>query len=271
MRMIDAHVHTLECGIMCGGEVNVEFNTVNEGLKRRGIESALLMPINDVSWQPVKKMNDFLVNVIRNNSEYVGFIDIDLSKTHLYGGIKELENEIVYYYQRGLKGIKVHLQNLGVYADDWRLLCVYRIAGELNIPITIHCYPGSPPGLSNHSDPVAIEKIVRVFHKTQFIIAHFGGVKYFYDMPQLNHDNVYFETSGVMPVLTRYIDQEKISRVFEEIGFNKIMFGSDFPTADIDETIEILKELIPGTELENVMYKNILEFGKEYGWWEKTV
>ncbi|NLK07509.1 MAG: amidohydrolase family protein [Firmicutes bacterium] len=267
MEIIDAHVHTLECGIMCGGDVNVEFAEVNSGLKDRGIERALLMPINDTSWQPVKKMNDYLVDIVSRNKEYVGFIDIDISKAHFYGGIKELESEIVHYYNQGLKGIKVHLQNLGVYADDWRLLPVYRLAGELDLPITIHCHPGSPPGLSDHSNPIAIEKIVRVFHKTEFIIAHFGGIKYFYDMLHLNHNNVYFETSGIMPVLVQYVDKKTIARVFQEIGYEKIMFGSDFPTADIDHTITILRELIPEENLADVMSKNILTFGQKYDWW----
>ncbi len=268
MRIIDAHVHTLECGTMCNGEVNVEFKKVRNGLKKHGIDKAILMPINDISYQPVKQMNDYMVEIVNNTKNFVGFIDIDISKTHLAGGIKELEEEITYYYNKGLKGIKIHLQNLGVKADDWRLLSVYRLAGELNIPITIHCYPGSPPGLIDNSDPVNIEKMVRSFHNIDFIIAHFGGVKYFYDMPRLNHENVYFETSGVMPVLKKYLPQENIYNIFEEIGFDNIIFGSDYPTADINETIAILKEIVPKDQLEKVMYKNILKLGNNYNWWE---
>lgn len=268
MNLIDAHVHTLECGTMCNGEINVEFEKVRKGLKNHGIDKAILMPINDISYQPVKPMNDYMVEIINNTEDYVGFIDIDISKVHLAGGIEKLEKEIVHYYKKGLKGIKIHLQNLGVKADDWRLLCVYRLAGELNIPITFHCYPGSPPGLSDDSNPVNIEKIVRVFHNTDFIIAHLGGIKYFFDMPSLNHENVYFETSGVMPVLKKYITQENIHNIFKEIGFDKIIFGSDYPTADIQASISILKEIVPKEHIEKVMYKNILQLGNKYNWWD---
>ncbi len=253
---------------MHGGEINVQFEVIDKGLKKDGVEKALLMPINDISWQSVKEMNDYLVKIVENNPEYEGFIDLDLSKAHLYGGLKDLENTIIYYYQKGLKGIKIHLQNLGVCADDWRLLPVYRIAGELNIPITMHCYPGSPPGLSHHSDPGAIEKMVRVFHKTTFLLAHFGGVKHFYDMPNLNHENVYFETSGIMPVLIDYFDKKTITKVFREIGYDKIIFGSDYPAADLDETIKILQDIVPPDQLENVMHKNILKLAEQFGWWK---
>ncbi|WP_276717403.1 hypothetical protein [Caloranaerobacter azorensis] len=33
MEIIDAHVHSLACGIMCGGQVDVRYKTVKEGLK----------------------------------------------------------------------------------------------------------------------------------------------------------------------------------------------------------------------------------------------
>ena len=269
MDIIDAHVHTLEVGTMCSGSVNVEFAEVKKGLNKYGIDRALLMPINDISWQPVKPMNEYLVEIVNTYENFEGFIDIDISKAHLANGIKELEEEIKYYHKKGLKGIKVHLQNLGVYADDWRLLPVYRLAGELNIPVTIHCYPGSPPGLSDHSNPKHLEKVIRVFHKTDFIIAHLGGVKYFYEMPILNHDNVYFETSGVLPSLKEYIGINNMAKIFRKLGFENIIFGSDYPTKEISEAVNILKEIVPENELNKIMHKNILKLAAKYNWWGK--
>lgn len=267
MKIIDAHIHTLEVGTMCSGSVNVDFGEVKKRLNKFGIERALLLPINDISWQPVKPMNEYLVEIVNENKNYEGFIDIDISKAHLANGIKEMEEEIKYYHEKGLKGIKVHLQNLGVYADDWRLLPIYRLAGELNIPVTIHCYPGSPPGLSDHSNPVHLEKVIRVFHKTDFIIAHLGGIKYFYEMPNLNHDNVYFETSGVLPILKKYIGIENISRILQEIGTENIIFGSDYPTKEIDEAVNIIKKIVSKEDLNKIMYKNVLKLASKYNWW----
>lgn len=267
MKIIDMHVHTLECGIMCGGKVDASFKAVSTELDKYNINKAVLMPINDISWQPVKKMNDYLVEIVKKNKEFIGFIDIDITKMHLYNGIIELENEIILYNSKGLKGVKIHLQNLGVKADDWRLIPIYRIAGELGIPVTIHCYPGSSPGLHTHSDPVSIEKMVRVFHKTTFIIAHFGGVKYFDDMKYLNYDNVYFETSGVLPILKKHLGIEKMKIVFEEIGFDKIMFASDYPTESIKDSLEIIQEIVADEYIEDVLYYNAYEFGKRFKWW----
>ncbi|KPU27094.1 hypothetical protein TR13x_06785 [Caloranaerobacter sp. TR13] len=269
MEIIDAHVHSLACGIMCGGQVDTSYKTVREGLKNRGIDKAVFVPINDISWQPVDEMNDYMISIIKNDKDIVGFIDIDISKMHYAGGIKKIETKIIELYERGLKGIKIHLQNLGVNGDDWRLLAIYRLAGEINIPVMIHCYPGSSPGLIENSHPKYIEKIVRVFHKTSFIIAHFGGVPYFNLMPWLNYDNVYFETSGVLPILKKNIGIEKVKLIFEEIGYDKIFFGSDFPTKDIDIQIDIMREVVNKENLKYVFSENIKKFGRQFNWWKK--
>ena len=43
--------------------------------------------------------------------------------------------------------------------------------------------------------------MVRAFHKTTFIVSHFGGILYFHYMPWLEYDNVFFESSGIMDQL----------------------------------------------------------------------
>lgn len=268
MEIIDAHVHSLPCGTMNSGRVDVNYKTVYQGLLKRGIKKAVFVPINDISWQPVDEMNDYLIDIVTNNPDIIGFIDIDLSKVHYNNGIKDIEKDITTRYESGLKGIKIHLQNLGVNADDWRLLPIYRLAGELNIPVMIHCHPGSAPGLIDNSNPKYIEKMVRVFHKTQFVISHFGGIPYFEYMPWLNHENVYFDSSGVLRQLKNYFGIERIRNIFEEIGYDKVFFGSDFPTENIDEQIEILKEIAPVENQEKVFSKNIIEFGKQFNWWD---
>lgn len=269
MEIIDAHVHSLECGIMCGGEVDVRLEPVMNGLNEMGISKALFVPINDISWQDIDKMNDYMVDIVKNNKNIIGFIDIDISKVHYYRGIEKLENYIKKYHKLGLKGIKVHLQNLGVNFDDWRLLSVYKTAEELNIPIMVHCYPGAPPGGTDNSNPIYMDKILRVFHKTKFIISHLGGTYYFPQMTLINHDNVYFETSASINILKKYFGIEFIRTVFEDIGYDKIFFGSDYPTEDsLESQIDTMKEIIPEKYYEDVFSKNIIKFGKNYGWWD---
>ena len=38
--------------------------------------------------------------------------------------------------------------------------------------------------------------------------------------------------------------------------------------ANIQETISVLKEIVPKEHFEKVMYKNILQLGEQYNWWD---
>lgn len=269
MEIVDVHVHALPRGEMCGGEVDARLGTVLRGLQERGIERAVLVPINDLSWQPAEEMNDFAEGVIREHPGIVGLVDVDISRAHYYGGIQALEAEVTRRIENGLQGIKIHPQNLGTQADDWRLLPLYRLAGELGVPVMIHCHPGSCPGRIEDSSPIAIEKVVRVFHKTTFLVSHLGGILYFPYMPWLNHENVFFDSSGVMEPLARFYGVDRIRVVLEEIGYDKILFGSDYPTEGIDEQVEILKEVVPAEHHRAVFAENALRLGERYGWWAK--
>lgn len=104
MEIIDAHVHSLPRGTMDGGETDARLETVLSGLRAHNISRAIFVPINDAWWQPVDDMNDYMVEVVRKHPSIVGFIDIDISKAHLYGGIERLEKDIEMRYSSGLRG-----------------------------------------------------------------------------------------------------------------------------------------------------------------------
>jgi len=86
-------------------------------------------------------------------------------------------------------------------------------------------------------------------------------------MPWLNHDNVYFDTSGVMESLARFYGVERIRLLLGEIGYDRILFGSDYPTAGIDAQIELVKEVVPPEHQRAVFGENALRFGQRFGWW----
>ena len=268
--IVDVHVHALPRGEMCGGEVDARLDTVLRGLRERGIRRAVLVPINDLSWQPVDEMNDFAERVVHEHDGIAGLVDVDISRAHYHRGIQALEAEVTRRIENGLRGIKIHPQNLGTQADDWRLLPLYRLAGELGVPVMIHCHPGSCPGRIGDSSPTAIETVVRVFHKTTFLVAHLGGILYFPYMPWLNHENVYFDTSGVMESLARFYSVERIRFLLDEIGYDRILFGSDYPAAGIDAQVEIVKEVVPPKHQRAVFAGNALQFGQRFGWWARS-
>ncbi len=269
MEIVDAHVHAMPRGTMNGGETDARLETVLAGLEARGVSRAVLMPINDPSWQPVAEMNDFSERAVAEHPELAAFVDLDISRAHFYRGIHLLEDEITRRVQNGLRGIKVHPQNLGASPDDWRLLPVYRLAGELGVPVAIHCYPAGGPGRIENSDPAAIDKVVRVFHRTTFIIAHLGGLMHLAAMPKLSQENVYFDTSGVLPELRRFYGVDQLRYILEEIGYDRILFASDFPAESLDEHLRLAQEIVPPEHLPAVLAENALQLGKRFGWWKE--
>jgi predicted TIM-barrel fold metal-dependent hydrolase len=272
MEIVDVHVHALPRGDMNGGEVDAHLETVLHGLHAHGIRRAILVPINDLSWQPVAEMNDFAEAAVRAHDglagfvDLEGFIDLDLYQAH-YGGIQRIEDDVARRCANGLRGIKVHLQNLGLQASDWRLLPLYRLAGELQIPVMIHCHPGSSPGTVDNSHPAEIEKMVRAFHKTTFIISHLGGILYLHYMPWLVHDNVYFDTSGIMDQLVAYYGPDRVRYILDQIGYDRLLFGSDYPVADIDAQLAALRQVVPPAHHERVLAHNALHLGTTFRWW----
>jgi predicted TIM-barrel fold metal-dependent hydrolase len=267
--IVDVHIHALPRGEMCGGEVDARLPTVLGGLSEVGIERTVLVPINDLSWQPIDEMNDFSERAVAAHDGLAAMVDIDLSQAHYAGGIARLEEDIARRHANGLRGVKVHLQNLGMQANDWRLLPVYRLAGELDIPVMVHCHPGSSPGTVENSNPVDLEKMVRAFHKTTFIISHLGGILYFPYMPWLNYDNVHYETSGIMPQLVAYYGVDRVRILLDEIGYDRILFGSDYPTADLAAQIAAVDQVVPGCEHGRVFADNALRLGERFGWWKR--
>lgn len=86
-------------------------------------------------------------------------------------------------------------------------------------------------------------------------------------MPWLVQDNVYFDTSGVLPALRRFYSPAQIGYVFGEIGYERILFGSDFPE-EISGQVAILKELVPEERQAEVFAGNARRLGERFGWWK---
>jgi predicted TIM-barrel fold metal-dependent hydrolase len=265
MEIIDVHVHGSPHPEKRGEKERLD--NVIAAHHEQGIRRFVLIPMNDVSQQPAGEMNIFTANAVSTYPDIAGFIDLDLSQAHSFcNGVPALEKEIAQAYEQGLRGIKVHPQNLGVDADDWRLLPVYRLAGELGIPVMVHCYPGPTPLGLNHSHPEKIQKVVRVFHRTTFVLAHLGGIPHFPLMAWLSADNVYFDTAGVMKELWAFYSIEQLRYIFSQIGYDRLLFGSDYPYS-IAQTLTILKEVVPPENQAQVFSENAALLGTRFGWW----
>ena len=124
----------------------------------------------------------------------------------------------------GVKGIKVHPAVQLVRPDDGRAMKLYALCAERGLPILWHCGPVDiEPRLGRYmSQLVHYERAVAESPRTTFVLGHAGALQ----MDQAiaiakRHDNVWLELSsqGV----------PNIERLLEEIGEDRLLFGSDWP------------------------------------------
>jgi predicted TIM-barrel fold metal-dependent hydrolase len=86
-------------------------------------------------------------------------------------------------------------------------------------------------------------------------------------MPWLNYDNVHYETSGIMPQLVAYYGVDRVRYMLDEIGYERILFGSDHPTVDLGTQIAAVEQVVPGAHHDRVFHGNALRLAERFRWW----
>jgi len=150
----------------------------------------------------------------------------------------------------GALGVKVHPNVQCVRPDDPRARKLYRMCGERNLPILIHCGPvGIEPALGRYLTQVKwYERGIAENPQTTFILGHAGALQFDEALAlQKKYPNVWLETSSQS--LTN------VRAMVERADPDRIAFGSDWPF--YHQAIPLAKVLI-ATESQPEMRKKIL-------------
>ena len=150
---------------------------------------------------------------------------------------------------QGFRGIKLNPLRHAYVADDVILDPVMEMARQRNIPVFIHS--GHPP----YSLPWSIALLAERFPEVKTVMIHMGHGHGVYIDAALKmakrYPNIYLEMSG-MPMGV------KIRQAYEEVGKDRIMFGTDYPFHH--PAVEIQKVLTCGLDeqaMEDVFYNNV--------------
>jgi uncharacterized protein len=233
MKKIDAHAHIGCISSWCsGGFTSDKFV---EQMNQYKFEKAI---ISTMSNEKTKKAVDKYPN------RFVGIAWINPHDGK--ESIKEIYNCVNKW---GFKGIKLHPLLQAYVANEKIVHPIAQVAEELDIPLFIHS--GHPP----YSLPWSIAQLAEDFPKVKIIMLHMGHGHGVYIQAAIDmakkFPNIYLETSG-MPMHT------KIKEAYEEVGFDRVMFGTDVPSHD--PSVEIQRTLVSGLnekQLEDVFYNNI--------------
>src|SRR5260370_6525795 len=119
---------------------------------------------------------------------------------------------------QGCKGVKFHPWLQSFPANSSYLYPTLELCADRRIPVLFHT--GTPP----YSQPFQVMEQARRFPAVPFVIGHFGKIMFLDAVRSAELcPNVYLETSGAQVADLQF--------ALEHIGADRILFGTDLPTA----------------------------------------
>jgi len=174
-------------------------------------------------------------------------------------------------------GVKVFPTLHFIRPDSEKLKPIYDYVAEVNGVVIVHtgCDPGiwELPLFCSNARPSYVARAARENRDTRFIIAHLGaysalnpGIFFREALEALTIDNVYADTSAIDPYF--------VKRAVEEVGYDKILFGSDYPMVqglDIASALEDIMMLdIPRKAKRAMITDNPLKLLKTWDGWREV-
>jgi predicted TIM-barrel fold metal-dependent hydrolase len=158
--------------------------------------------------------------------------------------------------QNGIKGLKLHPLFQLFRPDEKRMMPIYEAMGDDMIAF-FHAGAGlSTGGKEVLATPSRIGNVIKNFPKLKVVAAHFGGYKLFDEAEScLAGKDLYFDTSW--PPGLKVLEADAIVRIIRKHGCEKILFGSDSPTADSVTEIQTIDSLkLNSAEKESILGGN---------------
>ncbi|MEB3765902.1 MAG: amidohydrolase family protein [Desulfurococcales archaeon] len=171
-----------------------------------------------------------------------------------------------------LLGVKIYPTLHCISPSSSKLYKLYKFVESINGIVIVHtgCDPGlwELPRMCRHARPKFVAEAAKKFPNVPFIIAHMGsysaimpGIYFREALQAYSVENVWMDTSAVDPLF--------VERAVEEVGYDKILFGSDFPYLvgfTIEDSIkDILKLDISNDAKRAILYDNALRLLRMLG------
>ncbi len=164
--------------------------------------------------------------------------------------IEDYEEKLTQVKQNGFLGIKIHPDYQGTFFDDQRYINILACAKALGLITVTHAgLDGAFIGQEIKCTPNRVLKLLdAIGGYDKLVLAHLGGNELFDDVYGcLAGENVYFDTSYVLPLLS----QAQFEKMLERHGENKILFATDSPWQDQGKMVNIIKSYELGKKTEN--------------------
>lgn len=154
--------------------------------------------------------------------------------------IEQLQN-------KNVKAVKFYPGYSPINVRDKKWSAIYLAAIKLNKAAIFHT--GDTlyhTALLKYANPLVLDELAVAFPQLKIVIAHFGN-PWLMDAAEIvyKNKNVYADLSAFFagPLTSQPHLVRRVAEAIEHCGPEKLMFGSDFPVARIDESIKFIKLL----------------------------
>jgi len=164
-------------------------------------------------------------------------------------------------------GVKIYAGYVHRYVSDDIYKPVYELCEYYNKPVAIHTgETAGSMGILKYAHPLTLDEVAIAFPKVNFVMCHLGN-PWITDAVAVidKHANVSADLSGWlvgkldMPTYLRekegYLQHLRTWINYID-GFDRLMFGTDWPLANIKDYIDITAMVIPDVHHEKVFAKN---------------
>jgi len=208
--------------------------------------------------------NDFIADYVRSDpAKLIGFLSVDPYRD-------DVESEIERGVQAlGLRGIKLGPTYQGYHPHDPKADPIFARASALNLPILLHQGATFPRKAElEQSRPILLEKIALKYPDLVMVIAHLGHPWEEETIVLIRKQpNLYADISALFYRPWQMYNSLRLA--YEYGAMHKLLFGTDWPVAGIEETIEGLKKVcemaqranlpeLPWEKIEEIIYRDSL-------------
>lgn len=179
----------------------------------------------------VDRVNEFVAGLTSETRFGFGTVHVDLS----------VDDNLASLRRHGVTAVKLHplFQNFAL--DDPRLWEILEAFGS-DIAVITHVGAGGDARTNSLSSPRMIAEIAKQFPDLRLMACHFGGYKILDDAEEmLAGADVVLETSW--PPSLKTLQPDRVRRLIQHHGAERIVFGSDWPMTSPAEEIAAVEAL----------------------------
>ena len=226
-----------------------------ESMERTGVDKACVIyspaRAQHLFWreEDIAAMAEAVANVIPKYSErFFSLLWLNPALPSEFN-IKLVER---YMVNGSIDGVKLSIQ---MNARDERLEPLAAYLQEHDIPVLFHSWYKTVNKYRYESDPSDIVDLACRFPELRILMAHLTGCKKRGVQDIKKYENIFIDTSGSQP------EDGYLEYAIDELGADRIVFGSDFPGRDIGTQLGRIYSVDMDDEMRNkILYKNAESF-----------